>query len=218
MFTGIIRAVGKVVALQFMGSAAVLRIDGGKLDFAQASIGDSIAVNGVCLTVTRQENNILDADVSEETLSRTVLGRLQPGDRINLEPALTLKDGLGGHLTSGHCDGVGTVVERKPVAGSVGFSIRAPANLVKYIAEKGSICVDGVSLTVNEVKGSLFMVNIIPHTLEATTLNEYHSKREVNLEVDLLARYLESLLLGDSVATTRPRLGESLLTRHNFSK
>ncbi|ABA58485.1 Lumazine-binding protein [Nitrosococcus oceani ATCC 19707] len=218
MFTGIIRAVGKVVALQFMGSAAVLRIDGGKLGFAQASIGDSIAVNGVCLTVTRQENNIFDADVSQETLSRTVLGRLQPGDRVNLEPALTLKDGLGGHLTSGHCDGVGTVVERKPVAGSIGFSIHAPANLAKYIAEKGSICVDGVSLTVNEVKGSLFMVNIIPHTLEATTLNEYHSEREVNLEVDLLARYLESLLRGDSVATTRPRLGESLLTRHNFSK
>lgn len=218
MFTGIIRAIGRVVALQFMGSTAVLRIDGGKLDFAQASIGDSIAVNGVCLTVTRQENNIFDADVSQETLSRTVLGRLQPGDRVNLEPALALKDGLGGHLTSGHCDGVGTVVECKPVAGSVGFSIHAPANLAKYIAKKGSICVDGVSLTVNEVKGSLFKVNIIPHTLAATTLNEYHSEREVNLEVDLLARYLERLLLGDSAAATRPSLGESLLARHDFSK
>ncbi|ADJ28012.1 riboflavin synthase [Nitrosococcus watsonii] len=218
MFTGIIRAVGRVVALQFMGSMAVLRINGGKLDFAQVSIGDSIAVNGVCLTVTRQENNIFDADVSQETLSRTVLGRLQPGDRVNLEPALTLKDGLGGHLTSGHCDGVGTVAERKPVAGSVGFSIHAPAHLLKYIAEKGSICVDGVSLTVNEVKGNLFKVNIIPHTLEATTLSEYRSGREVNVEVDLLARYLERLLLGDSAVTTPPNLGESLLTRPNVSK
>ncbi|ADE15877.1 riboflavin synthase, alpha subunit [Nitrosococcus halophilus Nc 4] len=218
MFTGIIRAVGTVVALQRKGSEAALRIDSGKLDLAEVGIGDSIAVSGVCLTVARLANQVFDFDVSQETLSRTVLGKLQPGEGVNLEPALTLKDHLGGHLTSGHCDGVGRVVERTSVGESVRFSIRAPAGLAKYIAEKGSIGVDGVSLTVNGVKGNLFEVNIIPHTLQATTLNEYRPGREVNLEVDLLARYLERLLLGDSAATTRPSLDEAFLARYGFSK
>ncbi|QBQ55044.1 riboflavin synthase [Nitrosococcus wardiae] len=218
MFTGIIRAVGTVVALQRKGNEAALRIDSGKLDLAEVGIGDSIAVSGVCLTVTRFANPAFDFDVSQETLSRTVLGKLQSGDGVNLEPALTLKDPLGGHLASGHCDGVGTVVECTSVGESVRFSIRAPAGLAKYIAEKGSIGVDGVSLTVNGVKGSLFEVNIIPHTLQATTLNEYLPGREVNLEVDLLARYLERLLLGDSAATMRPSLDEAFLARYGFSK
>lgn len=218
MFTGIIRTVGIVRALQRSGSEAALRIDGGKLDLAEVSIGDSIAVSGVCLTVTRLTGNGLDFDASQETLSRTVLGKLQPGQRVNLEPALTLKDHLGGHLVSGHCDGVGTVLERKPAGASIVFSIRAPADLAKYIAEKGSISVDGVSLTVNGVRGSLFEVNIIPHTLRATTLNEYRPGREVNLEVDLLARYLERLVLGDGAAATGSSLNKDLLARYGFSK
>lgn len=210
MFTGIIRAIGTVSALQYHRGEAVLRISSGQLDLSEISIGDSIAVSGVCLTVISLASHAFDFDVSQETLSRTVLGKLQPGDQVNLEPALALKDPLGGHLTSGHCDGVGAVFERKPVGESVYFSIRAPAGLAKYIAEKGSICVDGVSLTVNGVKGNLFEINIIPHTLQATTLSEYQPGREVNLEVDLLARYLERLLLGDS--------NEDFLTRYGFRK
>src|SRR5699024_1210064 len=151
--------------------------------------------SGVCLTARSLANHIFDLDISHETLSRTVLGKLQTGNTVNLEPALTLKDPLGGHLTSGHCDGVGIIFERQLVGECVYFSIHAPADLAKYIAEKGSICVDGVSLTVNGVKENLFEINIIPHTLQATTLSEYQSGREVNLEVDLLARYLERLLL-----------------------
>jgi riboflavin synthase len=218
MFTGIIRAIGTVIVLQRRGSEAGLRIDSGKLDLAEVHIGDSIAVSGVCLTVTHVAKNGFDFDVSQETLSRTTLGELRPGSRVNLEPALTLKDHLGGHLTSGHCDGVGTVLERMPAGESVRFSIRTPVDLAKYIAEKGSICVDGVSLTVNEVRDNLFEVNIIPHTLQATTLNEYQPGRKVNLEVDLLARYLERLLFGGSAAMPRQSIDETILARYGFDK
>jgi riboflavin synthase len=218
MFTGIIRAIGSVVALQRKGSEANLRIGSGKLDLAEVHIGDSIAVSGVCLTVTHLAKNAFDFDVSQETLSRTALGELRPGDRVNLESALTLKDHLGGHLTSGHCDGVGTVLERMPAGESVRFSIRVPASLAKYIAEKGSICVDGVSLTVNGIEDDVFEVNIIPHTLQATTLNEYRPGRKVNLEVDLLARYVERLLLGNSTVMPRRSIDEAFLARYGFSK
>jgi riboflavin synthase len=218
MFTGIIRAIGSVVALQRKGSEANLRIGSGKLDLAEVRIGNSIAVSGVCLTVTHLAKDAFDFDVSQETLSRTALGELRPGDRVNLESALTLKDHLGGHLTSGHCDGVGTVLERMPAGESVRFSIRTPVDLAKYIAEKGSICVDGVSLTVNGVRANLFEVNIIPHTLQATTLSEYQPGRKVNLEVDLLARYLERLLFGGSAAMPRQSIDETILARYGFDK
>lgn len=218
MFTGIIRTVGTVIAVQRWGDDIRLRLDGGKLDLADVRMGDSIAVSGICLTVIQPAENALEFDVSHETVTRTTLGELQLGSQVNLEMALTLRDRLGGHLVSGHCDGVGALLERKPEGESVRFSIRAPESLAKYIAEKGSICVDGVSLTVNEVQGSIFGVNIIPHTLQETTLKEYYPGRTVNLEVDLLARYLERLLLGDATKTDQQSIDRTFLARHGFIK
>lgn len=218
MFTGIIRSIGTVVAVQRRGHDIRLRLDGGKLDLADARIGDSIAVSGVCLTVIHLAGSSLDFDVSRETVARTTLGELRPGSQVNLETALTLKDRLGGHLVSGHCDGMGTLLERKPEGESVQFSIRAPENLARYIAEKGSICVDGVSLTVNEVQGSIFGINIVPHTLQETTLKEYCPGYMVNLEVDLLARYVERLLPGNPAAATRQNIDQAFLAQHGFAK
>jgi riboflavin synthase len=217
MFTGIIRTVGTVTIVQRKGHEVRLGLGPGKLDLATVRTGDSMAVNGVCLTVAQLVGNGFEFDVSQETLSRTVLGKLQPGAHVNLEPALTVSDRLGGHLVSGHCDGVGTVLARRPVGESVHFSIQAPAGLAKYIAEKGSICVDGVSLTVNRVQGSVFEVNIVPHTLRETTLKEYAPGRALNLEVDLLARYVERLLLAEAAPANRQGIDESFLARYGFS-
>jgi riboflavin synthase len=179
-------------------------------------LGDSIAVSGVCLTVIDFTTQEFSADVSNETLSRTTLGGLKPGARVNLEKALTPTTRLGGHLVSGHVDGVGKVLERTHDARSVRFRIEAPAALAKYIARKGSICVDGVSLTVNAVMGAVFELNIVPHTLAETTLDEYAAGRRVNLEVDLIARYLERLLLGDQAATSAGGITRELLQQHGF--
>ncbi len=178
-----------------------LRIATGKLDLADVGVGDSIAVSGVCLTVTSLEKEgFFHADVSAETLEHTVLGEKEVGATVNLEKALTLSSRLGGHLVTGHVDGTGEVVERRDVGDSVRFRIAAPASLAKYIARKGSICVDGVSLTVNQVAGAEFELNIVPHTLRETTLGEYRPGYRVNLEVDIIARYLERLLLGERAA------------------
>ncbi|MBI5461618.1 MAG: riboflavin synthase, partial [Gammaproteobacteria bacterium] len=163
-------------------------------------LGDSIAVSGVCLTAVALPGDGFWADVSGETLAHTVIGDFKPGARVNLEKALTPTTRLGGHLVSGHVDGVGEVIERTRDARSERFRIRAPQELARYIAQKGSICVDGVSLTVNAVEGSVFELNIVPHTLAETTLDDYRPGRKVNLEVDLIARYLERLLLGDTEA------------------
>jgi len=194
MFTGIVQAVGKIAALERRGGDARLRVATGALDLSDVKTGDSIAVSGVCLTAAALGSKEFSADVSGETLARTTLGALKSGDAVNLEKALTPTTRLGGHLVSGHVDGVGTVHERTPDARSVRFRIEAPAALAKYIAAKGSVCVDGVSLTVNAVEGATFEVNLVPHTLAATTLGELAPGRRVNLEVDLLARYLERLL------------------------
>jgi len=202
VFTGIIQAVGEIAALQLGGADARMRVRTGTLPMAQAALGDSIAVSGVCLTVVELTGSGFCADVSGETLQRTVIGNLAAGDRVNLEKALTLETRLGGHLVSGHVDGIGTVTARREDSRSVRFSIRAPDELARYIATKGSICVDGVSLTVNAVEGATFELNIVPHTLAETTLNDYRTGRQVNLEVDLIARYLERLLLGDAAADT----------------
>jgi riboflavin synthase len=177
-----------------------LHIQTGGLDLGDVEPGDSIAVNGVCLTAVALSGDGFAADVSNETLSLTSLGRLEPGGRVNLEKALTLQTRLGGHLVSGHVDGLGEVVERRDDARSVRFRIRAPRELARYIAHKGSITVDGISLTVNAVDGDVFDLNIVPHTLQETTMAEYRPGRRVNLEVDLVARYLERLLLGDAAA------------------
>ena len=164
------------------------------------ALGDSIAVSGVCLTVVELAGRRFFADVSGETLRRTSLGGLGVGDAVNLEKALTLATRLGGHLVSGHVDGIGSVTARRQDSRSVQFTIQAPDELARYIAVKGSICVDGVSLTVNAVSGASFELNIVPHTLEETTIEGYRVGRQVNLEVDLIARYLERLLLGDAAA------------------
>lgn len=200
MFTGIIEAVGEVADLQRRSGDVRLRIRTGKLALDDVAIGDSIAVNGVCLTAIALDDAGFAADVSRETLSLTSLGQLEAGGRVNLEKALTLATRLGGHLVSGHVDGLGTVLDRRDDARSVRFSIEAPAELARYIAHKGSITVDGTSLTVNAVAGARFELNIVPHTLQETIMDGYTPGHRVNLEVDLVARYLERLLLGDRAA------------------
>lgn len=218
MFTGIIQALGKVVAIEMKGGDARLRVDTGRLDMSNVNTGDSIAVSGVCLTAVEHSASGFAADVSGETLARTTLGHLRPGDAVNLEKALTLGAPLGGHLVSGHVDGVGTVVSRKEEGRSVRFGFQAPDTLARYIAEKGSICVDGVSLTVNAVNGAQFEVNIVPHTLAQTTLDSFQPGSEVNLEVDLLARYLERLLLGEGAAKSGSAITREFLAQHGFIK
>ena len=197
MFTGIIEAVGRIKLREARGGDLRLAIESGKLDLKEAARGDSIAVNGVCLTVVALSGDGFAADVSRETLSLTTLGDLGPGSPVNLEKALTLSTPLGGHLVSGHVDGLGRILERTDDARSVRFCIEAPAELTRYIARKGSICVDGTSLTVNAVQGHAFEVSIVPHTLGQTVMAGYAPGTRVNLEVDLIARYLERLLLGE---------------------
>ena len=200
MFTGIIQAVGSIASQQRSGGDMRLCIHAGKLAMEDVNLGDSIAVSGVCLTVIEKSASGFCADVSGETLRRTMIGSLAVNDAVNLEKALTLETRLGGHLVSGHVDGLGTVTARNEDSRSVQFSIEAPAELARYIAVKGSICVDGISLTVNAVDGAVFELNIVPHTLTETTMQAYQAGRQVNLEVDLVARYLERLLLGDRAA------------------
>jgi len=218
MFTGIIQSVGKIAALDTRGGDASARISCGKLDMSEVNTGDSIAVSGVCLTVVEHSAAGFTADVSGETLARTTLGRLRSGDSVNLEKALTLSTPLGGHLVSGHVDGVGVVVNRREVARSVQFRIRAPEALAKYIAGKGSVCVDGVSLTVNAIHGAEFEVNIVPHTLAETTLGTIKEDSEVNLEVDVVARYLERLMLGKLAAQSGSEITREFLAQHGFIK
>ena len=193
-------------------------INTGKLPMEDVSLGDSIAVSGVCLTVVALSGSRFVADVSGETLRRTIIGQLAVKDPVNLEKALTLQTPLGGHLVSGHVDGIGTVRARSEDSRSVQFTVQAPDELARYIAPKGSICVDGVSLTVNAVNGAEFNLNIVPHTLDETTLNAYRPGRDVNLEVDLVARYLERLLQGEAAA--RPGRDQGLtretLESHGF--
>lgn len=194
MFTGIIQALGRITATQSMGGDQRLFVATGALDLSRVRLGDSIAVSGVCLTVAELGADGFWADVSAETLSCTTFAQLQVNAAVNLESALTPTTALGGHLVSGHVDGVGSVAERRDDARSVRLVITAPSGLSRYIAAKGSICIDGVSLTVNAVQGADFELNIVPHTLGATTLGEFTVGRRVNLEVDIIARYLERLL------------------------
>ena len=200
MFTGIIEAIGEVVALQPNNGDLRLRIKTNSLDLSDVALGDSIATNGVCLTVVELPGDGYWADVSRETLDNTTLPTWKLGQRVNLEKALTPQTRLGGHIVSGHVDGMGEVVRRYPDARSERFRIRAPDSLAKYIAHKGSITVDGTSLTVNKVDGAEFELNIVPHTLKWTIMDSYQTGGKVNLEVDVLARYLERLMLGDKAA------------------
>ena len=197
MFTGIIEAIGTIRALSPKGGDVRVYVETGKLDLADVKLGDSIAVNGVCLTAVELPGDGFWADVSRETLARTAFIDLKTGSKVNLEKALTPSSRLGGHLVSGHVDGVGEILKREDNARAIQFTVRAPRELAKYIALKGSITVDGTSLTVNAVNGAEFELTIVPHTLIETIMADYRPGRQVNLEVDLLARYLVRLLLGD---------------------
>ncbi|RUM79804.1 MAG: riboflavin synthase [Candidatus Thioglobus sp.] len=194
MFTGIIQAIGQIKTKDMHDKGAVLSFASSGLDFSNVAIGDSIAVNGVCLTAIEISDNSFKADLSQETLDCSIFGNLSVGDDINLEKALRLNQGIDGHLVSGHVDGQGEVVDRAIQGESTRFKISAPQNLVKYIARKGSITINGVSLTVNSIDANVFDVNIVPHTLTATTLGLLNIGNQVNLEVDLIARHLEQLL------------------------
>jgi riboflavin synthase len=196
VFTGIVAAVGRIARVESRPKGLRLSIDSGALDIGDVAVGDSIAVNGCCLTVVALSGQRFDVDVSQETIDCTA-GLGAPGE-VNLEKSLRLADRLGGHLVSGHVDGVGEVVAFAPVGESHRLMVRAPANLAKYIARKGSIAVQGVSLTVNRVDGAEFEINLIPHTLAVTTLKNLVPGARVNLEVDLLARYAERLLAAGS--------------------
>lgn len=219
MFTGIIQAIGTISIIEPSGEDVRLRVHTGQLDLEDVQLGDSIAVNGVCLTAVELPGDGFWADVSGETLRRTMIGKLNKGSHVNLEKALTPTTRLGGHLVSGHVDGIGEVVSRTSDGRSEQFVIRAPDNLARYIAEKGSICVDGISLTVNEVDGADFKLNIVPHTLQETTMNGFNAGSKVNLEVDIIARYLERLIQGEDAARSQNE-GISLakLQEHGFIK
>ena len=194
MFTGIVQDVGQVTAREMRGVDARLVITTRNFDLTDTVVGDSISVQGVCLTVVSLAGDAFAADVSHETLSLTTLGELQVGAPVNLEPALRAGDRLGGHLVSGHVDGVAQVSATSHDGDSLRVKITVPAELARYIARKGSVTVDGVSLTVNEVEGATFGVNLIPHTQAVTTLGRLQSGIRVNLEVDQMARYAERLL------------------------
>jgi riboflavin synthase len=194
MFTGIIIATGRVISLAEKGGDLELEIDAGALDLARAAIGDSISVQGACLTVTRMQGSAFYADVSRETMAKTTLGTLQPGSRVNLEPSLRAGDALGGHWVSGHVDAVGKLKALGQDARSWRMEIELPAALMRFVAPKGSICVNGVSLTVNTVEGRRFDVNVIPHTHDVTTLGELKIDDGVNIEIDVIARYLDRLM------------------------
>src|SRR3569832_1607578 len=218
MFTGIVEAVGRIAALQRSGGDARVRIHTGKLDLGGVRLGDSIAVNGVCLTAVAMDDTSFTAACSAETLRCTTLGAARVGDAVNLEKALTPSTPLGGHLVSGHVDGFATLTARTEVGGSLRLAFTVPAPLAKYIACKGSICVNGVSLTVNTVDGARFEVNLVPRTLQETTLGGLVVGDVVNIEADLVARYLSRLLLGDAAA--RPAgagLTRELLGRYGFT-
>ena len=193
MFTGIIQATGRVTRSEPRGGDLRLGVVAPDFDASDVALGDSIAVSGCCLTVVAHEGDTLAFDVSSESLALTTLGDLGVGDRVNLEKALRLSDRLGGHLVSGHVDGIGSIVSVEPDARSQRWIIEAPPALARYIAAKGSVCVDGVSLTVNMVDGARFGVNLIPHTVEHTTFGDRRAGDRVNLEIDMLARYVERL-------------------------
>ena len=194
MFTGIIKAKGAIVAMDKRGGDVRLSVRSKGLPWSDYEVGESIAVNGVCLTAVALHEDGFDTDVSVETLDVTALGGLAAGSEVNLEPAISLGERLGGHLVSGHVDCTGKVISRAADARSIRLTIEIPKEYARYVAKKGSVCIDGVSLTVNEVSGTTFDLNISPHTSEVTIINDYAAGTVVNVEVDLLARYLERLL------------------------
>ncbi|MDC5807585.1 riboflavin synthase [Vibrio europaeus] len=194
MFTGIVEAVGTLTAITPKGEDISVTVEVGKLDMSDVKLGDSIATNGVCLTVVDYNATSYSADLSLETLQKTGFTDYQAGDKVNLEKAMLPTTRFGGHIVSGHVDAVGEIVERNMVGRAIEFWVAMPADIAKYVAEKGSITVDGISLTVNDLRKNAFKLTIVPHTGEETTIADFHVGRKVNLEVDVLARYMERLL------------------------
>ena len=194
MFTGIIQAQGNIQEIRISDKGAIFVLNANSLDLSDISIADSIAVNGVCLTVIQLDNNSFSAEVSQETLNCSTFSQLEKGQSINLEKSLRLDQGINGHLVSGHVDGVGEVVSFYKEGESTRLKIKVKNDLSKYIAKKGSICINGVSLTVNSVEADIFDVNIVPHTLSVTTLGELIENSRVNIEIDIIARHVEQLI------------------------
>ena len=194
MFTGIIEAVGHIAAVDEQNGDMRLYVRTGSLDLSDVKLGDSIATNGVCLTAVELPGDGFIADVSRETLAHTRFHTLAVGERVNLEKALMPTSRLGGHIVTGHVDGLGEIVSRTEDARSIRFSVKAPRDLMRYFAAKGSVTVDGISLTVNDLDGDCLLLNIVPHTAQETIMNDYEEGRIVHLEIDIIARYLERLL------------------------
>lgn len=219
MFTGIIESLGKVESLQNIGGDVRLRIQT-DLDMSDVHLGDSIATNGICLTVVEWGSHWYAADVSRESLNRTTLGQWKVGQPVNVEKAMLPTTRFGGHIVSGHVDAVGEISLVRQDARSLYFEVTAPADIAKYLAEKGSVTVDGISLTINHLRGSILSLNLIPHTAERTNISTWKAGTKVNLEVDVLARYIERLLLGDKAAEQKPAADISLsfLAQHGFMK
>ncbi len=215
MFTGIIQTIGTIQAVHRHGPEMKLAIDPGGLDRGAISIGDSVSVNGVCLTVVSLTDEQLHFDVSAETVSRSTFACLRKGAKVNLELALLSSDRLGGHFVTGHVDGLGELIERKQVGRSVQMRFRVLAVLSRFIAEKGSISIDGVSLTVNTVEGHDFDVNIVPHTVNETTLGACSVGQQVHIEVDLIARYVERLMSVENTHVGKA-LDKAFLAKHGF--
>ena len=218
MFTGIVQTVGSIGALEERGADLRLSVDAAELDFSDVRLGDSISVNGVCLSAVEVREDGFSADVSRETLSCTTLGALTAGAPVNLEKALLPTTRLGGHMVSGHVDGVGRVEDVRAVGQCRVMRISVPPALARYLAAKGSVCVDGVSLTVNAVQDAQFEVNIIPHTLERTILHGYRPGTPVNVEVDVVARYLERLLAPADSPAPGGAIDRAFLAEHGFIK
>ena len=219
MFTGIIEAIGTISTLTNLGDNYRLVVNTGKLDMFDVRLGDSIATSGVCLTVVEQGTDFYAADVSAETIKLTGFANYSVGHKVNLEKAMRADSRFGGHIVSGHVDGVGTVESIKHHSNYVEIWVKAPNDLAKYIAHKGSITVDGVSLTVNEVNGASFMLWLIPHTLQETVIGNYKVGSKINLEVDLVSRYLERLLQGDKAAVpTKKDISMAFLAENGYLK
>jgi len=212
LFTGIIRTKGTIGTIERRGGDVRMSITAPDLPWDDYDVGDSISVSGICLTAVELLADGFVTDVSVETLDVTTLKQAGPGDAVNLEPALRIGDALGGHLVSGHVDGIGIVISRNEDARSIRLAFEVPAELARYIAKKGSVCVDGVSLTINEVSGNTFSLNIIPHTADVTTMGEFDTGTTVNIEVDLLARYIERMLGNDA-----DRLSIDFLREHGYA-
>ncbi|OQJ92907.1 riboflavin synthase subunit alpha [Vibrio parahaemolyticus] len=217
MFTGIVEAVGKLTAITPKGEDITVTVEVGKLDMSDVKLGDSIATNGVCLTVIDFGSNYYSADLSLETLKKTGFANYQVGEKVNLEKAMLPTTRFGGHIVSGHVDGVGEIVERNQVGRAIEFWVAMPAEISKYVAEKGSITVDGISLTVNYLRKNAFKLTIVPHTCEETTIDQFQVGRKVNLEVDVLARYMERLLQGQQEELPESRITMDFLQQNGFA-